>query len=225
MWRLRSAATVLHMPAIQDALLAFAHRLLCAAVVARADGPGREALQRPGSPAAARALSRLAASPAGLRLRLLVQQRSGELDAAVGDAGPSEARERVALWSHAVAAAAHDAAEGTGAAEPESLDGWSLEVRQGRAVFAHPRAVLSTREFALLRALLRHAGITLTREQLLQQAWPDEPRVAANTVEVYVGYLRRKLGADTIRTVRGVGYRVEPETGEALRLEAGRART
>jgi hypothetical protein len=213
------------MSASRDALLAFAHRLLCAAVIARGDRRGREALERPGSPAAARALSRLATSPAGTRLALFVEQRGGELDAAVGEAEGGEARERVALWSHAVAASALDGARGMGATEPESLDGWSLEVRQVRAVFAHPRAVLSVREFALLRALLRNAGITLTRDQLLQQAWPDEPRVAANTVEVYVGYLRRKLGANTITTVRGVGYRVEPETGAALRREARRARS
>jgi DNA-binding response OmpR family regulator len=212
------------MSASRDALLAFAHRLLCAAVVARGDRRGREALQRPGSPAAVRALSRLATSPAGMRLAILVEQQGGALDAAVGDAQGSEARERVAIWSHAVAAAALDAAQVAAATGPESLEGWSFEVCQGRVVFAHPRAVLSTRECALLRALVRNAGITLTREQLLQQAWPDEPHIAANTVEVYVGYVRRKLGAGTISTVRGVGYRVEPETVEALRLEARHAR-
>src|SRR5687767_718308 len=103
------------MSASRDALLAFAHRLLCAAVIARGDRRGREALQRPGSPAAARALSRLATSPAGMRLAIIVQQRRGELHAAIGDAEASEARERVALWSHAVAAGALDHASGTGA--------------------------------------------------------------------------------------------------------------
>jgi DNA-binding response OmpR family regulator len=93
-------------------------------------------------------------------------------------------------------------------------------VRQGRAVFVHPRTALSAREFALLRALIRNAGITLSRDQLLQQAWPDDSGIAANTVDVYVGYLRRKLGAGSIATVRGVGYRLESETADALSREA-----
>ena len=56
-------------------------------------------------------------------------------------------------------------------------------------------------------------GVRLLREH----AWPDEPDIAANTVDVYIGYLRRKLGPDTIRTVRGVGYKLDPEAAEALR--------
>ena len=67
------------------------------------------------------------------------------------------------------------------------------------------------REYRLLCAFLSHPGQTLTREQLFAQAWPDEPRVAANTVEQYVGYLRRKLGGPVIRTVHGVGYRLDAD--------------
>jgi DNA-binding response OmpR family regulator len=217
---LRAAVTPYGMPASHDALLAFAHRLLCAAVIARADRGGSEALHKAASPAAVRALDRLAAAPEGQRLASFVEKRRDELRAAVAGAGEVEARERAAIWSHAVAEAALDCAHRhrPGAAEP--WDGWSLEVRHGRAVFTHPRAVLSAREFALLRALVRNAGITLTREQLLQQAWPDDVGIAANTVDVYVGYLRRKVGADAIGTVRGVGYRLEPETAAALRCEA-----
>jgi DNA-binding winged helix-turn-helix (wHTH) protein len=211
------------MPATPDALLAFAHRLLCAAAIAQAYRRSCEVLRRPGSPDATRALARIAAAPEGLRLANFVDERSGDVGAAVGGADGIEARERVAIWSHGVAEAALARALGARFSEAELLGGWSLEFRQGRAVFTHPRAVLSAREFALLRALMRHAGITLTREQLLQHAWPDEPRVAANTVDVYVGYLRRKLGTSTIKTVRGVGYRLERETAEALRLEPRRA--
>ena len=72
-------------------------------------------------------------------------------------------------------------------------------------------------EFALLRALMRHPGITLTCRQLREHAWPDVPDVTPNTVDVYVGYLRRKLGADTIRTVRGVGYTLDPDAADTLR--------
>ena len=67
---------------------------------------------------------------------------------------------------------------------------------------------LQPREFALLHELLRHAGRALSREQLEERlyAWGEE--VASNAVEVHVHHLRRKLGPDVIRTVRGVGYLV-----------------
>src|SRR5688572_27999495 len=178
------------MPPSHEALFAFAHRLLCAAVIARADTGGRDALRRAASPAAAQALSRFAASHEGRQLARFVEQRRAELLAAVAGAGAVEGRERAAIWSHAVAGEALGQTHG---AEP--WQEWSVEVRQGRAVFVHPRATLSAREFALLRALIRNAGITLSRDQLLQQAWPDDSGIAANTVDVYVGYLRRKLGA------------------------------
>jgi hypothetical protein len=221
---LRAAASPYGMPASHDALLGFAHRLLCAGAIARTDRAGREALQHAASPAASRALDRFAASAEGQRLSGFVEQRRDELRAVVAAAGEIEARERAAIWSHAVVDAALDRSHRTRPGAVEAWGGWNLEVRHGRAIFTHPRAALSAREFALLRALVRNAGITLTREQLLQQAWPDDVGITANSVDVYVGYLRRKLGAEAIVTVRGVGYRLEPEAAEALSREARRGR-
>ncbi len=63
---------------------------------------------------------------------------------------------------------------------------------------------LTPTEFALLTILISNPGRTLSREQLTAMLWRDPP--ASNVVEVYVGYLRRKLGSDRIRTVRGQGY-------------------
>jgi two-component system, OmpR family, response regulator len=80
-----------------------------------------------------------------------------------------------------------------------------------RTVTVHDRAVdLSPREFSLLESLLRHPGQALTRDQLLDQAWPFGVAVTPNAVDAYVHYLRTKLGAegDRIETVRGVGYRL-----------------
>jgi DNA-binding response OmpR family regulator len=69
---------------------------------------------------------------------------------------------------------------------------------------------LSPREFSLLECLLRHAGQTLSRDQLLDQAWPFNVAVTPNAVDAYIHYLRTKLGAagNWIQTVRGVGYRL-----------------
>lgn len=69
---------------------------------------------------------------------------------------------------------------------------------------------LSPREFSLLEALLRHPGQALSRDQLLDQAWPFGVAVTPNAVDAYVHYLRTKLGDEggRIETVRGVGYRL-----------------
>jgi two-component system, OmpR family, response regulator len=69
---------------------------------------------------------------------------------------------------------------------------------------------LSPREFALLECLLRHVGQTLSRGQLLDQAWPFSVAVTPNAVDAYVHYLRSKLGSASsqLETIRGIGYRL-----------------
>ena len=67
---------------------------------------------------------------------------------------------------------------------------------------------LSPREFMVLEALARHPGQVLSRRQLLQHGWSYDYDGRSNVVDVYVRYLRAKLGADTIETVRGSGYRL-----------------
>ena len=65
---------------------------------------------------------------------------------------------------------------------------------------------LSDREFFLLKAFVRHPRQTLTRQELLATAWGMTFDPGTNLVDVYVGYLRRKLGETVIETVRGAGY-------------------
>jgi two-component system response regulator QseB len=72
------------------------------------------------------------------------------------------------------------------------------------------RVPLSPREFALLQALLEYPGRILSRAQLEERLYGWGEEVESNVVEVHVHTLRRKLGADFIRNVRGVGYRVAP---------------
>lgn len=66
---------------------------------------------------------------------------------------------------------------------------------------------LSAREFKLAEILFRNRGQVLSREQLLSRVWGYDYDPGSNIVDVYVGYLRKKLGTDLIETVRGVGYR------------------
>ena len=76
------------------------------------------------------------------------------------------------------------------------------------------RVELSAREFAVLELLARRAGQVVSRTELLEHVWDRNYRGSTNIVDVYVGYLRRKLenpfGRPLIHTVRGAGYRVEP---------------
>jgi len=83
------------------------------------------------------------------------------------------------------------------------LDPATREVRRNGETVA-----LSPREFALLQALLEHPGRILSRAQLEERLYGWGEEIESNVVEVHVHTLRRKLGADFIRNVRGVGYRV-----------------
>ena len=67
---------------------------------------------------------------------------------------------------------------------------------------------LSAREFALAEVFLRHPGQVLSREQLLSHVWGYDYDPGSNVVEVYVRYLRSKIGPDRIATIRGAGYRL-----------------
>ena len=84
-----------------------------------------------------------------------------------------------------------------------TLDPATHEVRRGGREVA-----LSAREFALLHALLEHPGRILSRAQLEERLYGWDEEVGSNVVEVHIHALRRKLGTDFIRNVRGVGYRV-----------------
>ena len=86
----------------------------------------------------------------------------------------------------------------------------ALDERSRRVTVEGKAVELSPREFSLLECLLRHPGQTLTRDQLLDQAWPFSVAVTPNAVDAYVHYLRTKLGeaASRVETVRGVGYRL-----------------
>lgn len=82
----------------------------------------------------------------------------------------------------------------------------SLDLRSRRASVGDRMVELTAREFALLETFLRHADQVLSREQLLSNVWGYDFDPGSNVVDVYVRYLRRKLGDGVIHTVRGMGY-------------------
>jgi two-component system response regulator QseB len=83
-----------------------------------------------------------------------------------------------------------------------------LDLRTRRANADGRSVDLTAREFTMLEVLIRHAGQVLSREQLLSHVWGYDYDPGSNVVDVYVGYLRRKLGPGVIETVRGMGYRL-----------------
>jgi DNA-binding response OmpR family regulator len=84
-----------------------------------------------------------------------------------------------------------------------------LDLRTRRATKGGKDIDLSAREFKLAEIFMLNPGQVLSREQLLSHVWGYDFDPGSNVVDVYVGYLRKKFGADTIKTVRGMGYRFE----------------
>jgi two-component system response regulator QseB len=84
----------------------------------------------------------------------------------------------------------------------------ALDLRTRRVYVGDRLVELSAREFTLAETFLRHPEQVMSREQLLNHVWGYDYDPGSNIVDVYVGYLRKKLGDELIETVRGVGYRL-----------------
>jgi two-component system, OmpR family, copper resistance phosphate regulon response regulator CusR len=84
----------------------------------------------------------------------------------------------------------------------------SLDLRTRRAAVEGRTVELTGREFALAETFFRHPDQVLSRQQLLSHVWGYDFDSDSNVVDVYVRYLRRKLGDGVIETVRGMGYRL-----------------
>jgi len=144
---------------------------------------------------------------------LLVSAKDGEIDQADGlDLGADgyvvKPFSFVVLVAQVRAVLRRGAAEG---AERRLKVGDLTVDRAVREVrFAGELVPLSPREFAVLEVLISRAGAVVTKDELLKSVWGDELAATRNAVEVYVGYLRRKLDAagagGIVRTVRGHGY-------------------
>jgi DNA-binding response OmpR family regulator len=88
--------------------------------------------------------------------------------------------------------------------------GWELDLRQRVARRGDETVELTQREFALARELFQSPSRVLSRTELANSVWGYDHDPDSNIVDVYVGYLRRKLGGEVVTTVRGMGYRLGP---------------
>jgi DNA-binding response OmpR family regulator len=99
---------------------------------------------------------------------------------------------------------------------PETLEacGVRLELTARRVIVDQHEVQLANKEFELLRVLMQHAGQVVTREEILEEVWPEPGRKGSKTLDMHISWLRRKLGdgngraaEQRIATVRGVGFR------------------
>ncbi|AXB45076.1 response regulator transcription factor [Amycolatopsis albispora] len=155
---------------------------------------------------------------------LLVSAKDGEVDQADGlDLGadgylvkPFSFVVLVAQVRAVLRRSAPDGSRGPLRIGSLQVDRAAREVKWGEEPVA-----LSPREFALLEVLVGRAGTVVTKDELLRAVWGDEQAATRNVVEVYVGYVRRKLDAvgagAVVRTVRGHGYLAsDPQLDEVL---------
>lgn len=97
--------------------------------------------------------------------------------------------------------------QSTARSDHVTAGGIRLDLRTRRASVSGTEVDLSAREFALAEIFMLNPGQVLSREQLLDHVWGFDFDPGSNVVDVYVGYLRKKFGADKISTARGMGYR------------------
>jgi DNA-binding response OmpR family regulator len=109
------------------------------------------------------------------------------------------------------------AASGTTAVRgPIRVRALNVDLTARRATLVGVEVELSRKEFDLLAELVLHAGEVVTREELMSRVWDENWFGSTKTLDVHIGWLRRKLGDPTyIDTIRGVGFRFAAATGEA----------
>lgn len=105
-----------------------------------------------------------------------------------------------------------------GRERPNKLTVGSLVLDPARRIFTrHGKPIkLTAREYGLLEYLMRNSGSVVEKFEILGNVWDSAYHGSENIVEVYIGYLRKKIdapyGLETLSTVRGMGYRLDPDT-------------
>ncbi len=90
----------------------------------------------------------------------------------------------------------------------------ALDTRSGRVTVAGAPVKLTSHEYRLLAYLMHHSGRVVSRTEIVEHLYDQDFDRDSNTIEVFIGRLRKKLGVDVLHTVRGLGYVLEPEAAD-----------
>ena len=154
-------------------------------------------------------LRRLRASGSTIPVIVLTARTSAEDTLASLQGGANDYMPKPFRFDELLARVRLRLADAGGAPDPVLGSGdIRLDTRTRRAIVGSVQKDLSAREFALAEEFFRHPDQVLSREQLLSRVWGFDFDPGSNIVDVYVGYLRAKFGAEHIETVRGMGYRL-----------------
>ncbi|MCI4680535.1 response regulator transcription factor [Rhodoblastus acidophilus] len=99
----------------------------------------------------------------------------------------------------------------------------ALDTRSGRVLVAGAPVKLTSHEYRLLAYLMHHSGRVVSRTEIVEHLYDQDFDRDSNTIEVFIGRLRKKLGVDVLHTVRGLGYVMEPEPADRDGTSAGAA--
>jgi DNA-binding response OmpR family regulator len=148
----------------------------------------------------------------GRKLPVIILTARGELDDLVGglELGADDYLTKPFAFDELLARVRARLRSRNGDGAFVEVGGMRLDPRTRHAEIEGNSIALTDREFALLEAFLRHPNEIVSREELLSEVWGLSHDPGTNIVDVYVGYLRRKLGECRIETVRHVGYRLRP---------------
>jgi two-component system OmpR family response regulator len=95
-----------------------------------------------------------------------------------------------------------------------------LDTKSGRVIVDGNPVKLTSHEYRLLAYLMHHVGRVISRSELVEHLYDQDFDRDSNTIEVFVGRLRKKLGVDFIQTIRGLGYLISPPQGEVQAIPA-----
>ena len=141
---------------------------------------------------------------------LMLSAKDGEYDQAEGlDVGADDYLTKP--FSYVVLLARLRALARRGAVERPvvlTVDDLCFDPARRQLTLAGQPVAMTHRELALLEYLMRRPGQVVSKTDLLDQVWDASEGTETNVVEVYVGYLRRKIGRERVETVRGAGYRL-----------------